>query len=83
MGITRKDFINQLGAFAAVPTLSNLSMADSLGPIQKAAAKLSGVAIQDASNEDFWLTVQQGYDQSKDFINLENGYYLPSPKIVT
>lgn len=83
MGITRKEFINQLGAFAAVPTLSNLAMADFLGPIQKAAAKLSGVAIQDASNEDFWLTVQQGYDQSKDFINLENGYYLPSPKIVT
>lgn len=32
-----------------------------------------------ANDDDFWKTIQQCYAQSEEFINLENGYFSPTP----
>ncbi|MGV3596730.1 MAG: aminotransferase class V-fold PLP-dependent enzyme [Bacteroidota bacterium] len=32
-----------------------------------------------SSDDDFWKTIQQCFAQSEEFINLENGYFSPTP----
>lgn len=83
MTLSRKKFIRQMSLMAVAPTLLSAVKMDPLQQIQSAATKLTQDPALDASNEDFWQTVQRGYSQSKEFINLENGYYLPSPTVVS
>lgn len=72
-----------MGLLAATPSLITAAKADPIGQITTAASRLVNDPWENARDEDFWQTVRQGYSQSKDFVNLENGYYLPSPTIVS
>ncbi len=35
-----------------------------------------------SSNEEFWQDVRDGYDLKSEYINLENGYYCITPKVI-
>ncbi|SEI37131.1 Selenocysteine lyase/Cysteine desulfurase [Dyadobacter koreensis] len=84
MTLSRKKFNRQLGLIAAAPSFADLAQTDIIEEIHKASTKLSSPdPVANAADENFWQTVQKAYNQSSDFVNLENGYYLPSPTVVT
>lgn len=97
MPTSRRDFIQTMGLGAvALPTGIAAAPAHVFAPAPAAAppaataetiaahaARLDGVDPKTAArDEDFWYAVQQAYRQSPHFINLESGYYSPSPQEV-
>ncbi len=69
---------------AAAPTLLSFTKKDGIEEIQKASLKLKNDnPIDNAADEDFWYTVQQAYHLSPDYVNPDNGFYCPTPHIVT
>ncbi len=48
--------------------------------LSKKAEELPAVEV--ARDEDFWYQVQNAYNQSPHFINLEAGYFSPQPNVV-
>ncbi|MDH5382680.1 MAG: twin-arginine translocation signal domain-containing protein, partial [Cyclobacteriaceae bacterium] len=65
---SRRDFLKKLGISAT--TLSAFSFWN-IPEIKAASERLS--------QEDFWEMIRRSYQQSSDFINLENGYFSPQP----
>lgn len=56
-----------------------LLRADAVARAQTAAAKLGAkTPIEAASDEDFWIQIQQAYDVDRSIINLNNGGVAPS-----
>ena len=42
---------------------------------------LEGISPEQvAQNEDYWLSIREGYKLKPDYINLENGYYCMTPQ---
>jgi len=40
------------------------------------------LSLKNDPNEDYWLSISKLYKQNKNFINLESGYFSPSPESV-
>ena len=91
---SRRDFIQTMGLGAvALPTGLASAPAHLFAPgpqndepvstavtIGALAARFDDVDPREAArDEDFWYVVQKAYRQSPHFINLESGYYSPSP----
>src|SRR3954468_17066799 len=80
MTAQRRQFLKylggaSLGAFAA----ANWPVAE----VKAAGNQLAGLSAKEAATaEDYWSTVQSAFSPSKEFINLENGYYSLQPDIV-
>jgi isopenicillin-N epimerase len=56
---------------------------DALQRVQAAVSRAGGRSPSDlASDEDFWLAIQQAYDVDRSVVNLNNGGVCPSPRIV-
>jgi len=76
----RRTFLKQMGGFtfgaAAFPFINPLKI-EKLNTETQKVAHLSPEAL--AENEDFWYNVQKAWVQSPHFINLESGYFSPSP----
>lgn len=57
-----------------------LFLPGSLDQVERAIEPFSGISPVDAARaEDFWDEIRRAFDQSPDFINLENGYFSPQP----
>ena len=51
-----------------------------LGQIEDYRSHVSTLSPREfAQDEDFWFLIQQAFQQSPHFINLENGYFSPQP----
>ncbi len=83
MATERRDFLKTIGAFTAGAVflpLVNPRLICEVEVASEKAAHLSPKVL--AENEEFWSHVQNAYKVSPDFINLENGFYSPSPQVV-
>lgn len=84
MATSRRNFIQQLTMASAAGPLIGFSKKNPIKEIEKSALQLKGDnPADDAQDEDFWYTVQQSYRLSPDFINLDHGFYSPTPHVVT
>jgi TAT (twin-arginine translocation) pathway signal sequence len=80
---TRRHFLKSaaaLGAGSALLPQLNFLHAASIG---EAATHISHLSAADAASEEgFWEEVRRAFSPVRDFINLENGYFLMSPQVV-
>ncbi len=79
--INRRDFLHSLVGAAAVtrPALRN----DGVERIFSAASAADGRSPQEiATDESFWMQVQQAFTVDRSLVNLNNGGVCPSPKVV-
>jgi selenocysteine lyase/cysteine desulfurase len=72
----KRTFIKTSGLLG----LSSLIDFSAIGKITDKFSHLSAAEV--AGNEDFWLSIRQGYRLKPDYINLENGYYCILPREV-
>jgi isopenicillin-N epimerase len=80
---TRRDFLRSLmgatGTAALVPALRN----DGLERVFAAVSRVASRTPDDlASDEDFWMQIQQAFTLDRTLINLNNGGVCPSPRVV-
>ena len=83
MSDSRREFFKKAAgitlAASAVPFLEP----DSSRQVHAASKKLGTQnPLQSASDENFWYNVQNAFDQSPQFINLDNGHHSPQPTAV-
>lgn len=81
--LDRKSFLQRLGTLGGATVLAPLMDHGLQAEIQEAAALLrAGNPLEMAQEEDLWKTIRKAYDFPTAFINLENGFYSPMPKVV-
>lgn len=80
MSIDRRRFLRAVGAASAAAFSIDSTGISAVEAAVRNAGAASAVDL--ASDERFWFTVQQAYRQSSDFINLESGWFSPSPSEV-
>jgi selenocysteine lyase/cysteine desulfurase len=73
-----------VGKGVGLATMSTTTLAALLNNVHAAARRVEHLTPdQAASNEDFWLDIQQAFSVTRGIINLNNGGVSPSPRIVT
>jgi selenocysteine lyase/cysteine desulfurase len=78
--VNRRSFLQTVKALSAGTALSTLTQPAWSHNLQQALATASNRPPHDlASDEDFWLFIQQSYMVSPSIINLNNGGVAPSP----
>jgi isopenicillin-N epimerase len=78
--LTRRDFLR---TGSAVGTTLSLFGPDALARVNAAAAAVAGRSVDDvAADETYWGEIQQAFTLDRTFINLNNGYTCPSPRVV-
>ena len=75
MSLSRRNFINKSFAIGSLFPLISMDY----GKIAKFNSNLNSNA---SSDEKYWNSIARLYHQNKEFINLESGYFSPSPEIV-
>ena len=77
---TRRSFLHSLvAATAATPALANHALARAVS----ATRRVHGRTPEEiATDEDFWLEIQQAFTVDRSIINLNNGGVSPSPRVV-
>jgi isopenicillin-N epimerase len=80
---SRRDFVRSLmaasGSAALLPSLRN----DGVDRVLAAVAPVAHRSAQDvATDEDFWVQIQQAFTLDRTLINLNNGGVCPSPRVV-
>jgi selenocysteine lyase/cysteine desulfurase len=76
----RKKFLQQLGAAAVITGIPNLALPNSFHTM---IDETDFTATADPADEKYWKHIaKKYYDVSRDYINLENGYYGVQPKPV-
>jgi isopenicillin-N epimerase len=80
--ITRRGFLNSLAGFTygtvGIPALRN----DGLEHMLSVVSGVDQTPEQMATDEDFWLQIQQAFTLDRTLINLNNGGVCPSPRVV-
>jgi hypothetical protein len=75
MSLSRRNFINKSFAIGSLFPLISMDYSK--------ISKYNSQKNLDASvDENYWNSITKLYHQNKDFINLESGYFSPSPEIV-
>jgi isopenicillin-N epimerase len=78
--LTRRDFL-RTGSLVG----SGLSILrpEALAPVQAATAAIADRPLAEvAADETYWREIQQAFTLDRTFINLNNGYTCPSPRVV-
>lgn len=79
---SRRKFLNTIGRpAAAAATVATLSP-QRLPQLFDTFVKYPGTPEEIASDEDFWLEVQQAFTVDRSLVNLNNGGVSPAPAIV-
>jgi selenocysteine lyase/cysteine desulfurase len=79
----RRTFLRQLGHGVALGAVSASFTATALARVAAAAKRLGDVPAESAaSDEDFWLSVQQAFATDHSLMNLNNGGVSPAPQSV-
>src|SRR5467141_2440962 len=83
-GFDRRKFLTMVGKGVGLATMSTTTLAALLNNVHAAARRVEHLTPdQAASNEDFWLDIQQAFSVTRGITNLNNGGFSPSPRIVT
>jgi len=78
--IDRRQFL-RTGSVAAPMMLSR--RADAMARVAAAAETVAGRTPESiAADEDYWREIQQAFTLDRTFINLNNGYTCPTPRVV-
>ena len=81
--MVRRTFLKTLGPLTVGATVLPAFDPLRIARVESAADKIAHLSPKEAAqDEEFWLHVQSAYKVSPDFINLENGFYSPSPQVV-
>src|SRR4051812_33553734 len=83
-GLNRRKFFNSMGKGLGMAVLSSTvvgSLFENLLARCRTVEHLSPELV--ASDEEFWLNIQQSFSIGRGMINLNNGGVSPSPRIVT
>ena len=75
--ISRRQFISRSGLLALAPLPFTKSVLAQTEASVRLYEKVPPRKL--AGNEDFWKEIQKAFQQTPDFINLENGYFSPMP----
>jgi selenocysteine lyase/cysteine desulfurase len=78
--LTRRQFFHTGSAFGAAITVLR---PDAFGRVSAATAAVAGRPVEEvAADENYWREIQQAFTLDRTFINLNNGYTCPSPRVV-
>src|SRR5918994_3070621 len=78
--LTRRDFLRTGSAFGTAVTVLR---PDAFARVSAASAAVAGrSAAEVARDETYWREIQQAFTLDRTFINLNNGYTCPSPRVV-
>ena len=75
MSLSRRNFINKSFAIGSLFPLISMNYS-------KISKYNSQKNLDTLVDENYWNSITKLYHQNKDFINLESGYFSPSPEIV-
>jgi len=79
MMLSRRDLFRSAGAIGACAVLLPHAVAHA----QRAAERATGRSPEDlAADEGYWGQIQQAFTLDRTFINLNNGFCSPSPRVV-
>lgn len=77
--VSRRELLKQVGAIGMVSAVSSAAMS---AATRSAAPDAQRASIEIASDEGYWREIQQAFTLDRTFINLNNGYASPSPRVV-
>ena len=81
MPTTRREFLSQSALFGALAACALRE--DWFVRVAAADEKIRGrTAVELASDEDFWIQIQQAFTVDRSMINLNNGGISPTPRVV-
>jgi isopenicillin-N epimerase len=82
--LTRRQFLGTGSALGtALGTATAVLRPDGFARVSAASAAVAARSPIDlAADEDYWREVQQAFTLDRTFINLNNGYTCPSPRVV-
>ena len=80
---SRRDFFKKAAGITLAATALPFLEPDSSKTVHAASKKLGNQSPQaSATDENFWYSVQNTFNQSPQFINLDNGHHSPQPSAV-
>ena len=83
MADSRRDFFKKTAGIALAASALPFLEPDSSKKVHAADKKLADRSpLATATDENFWYAVQNAFDQSPQFINLDNGHHSPQPNAV-
>lgn len=83
MADSRRDFFKKTAGIALAASALPFLEPDSSKKVHAADKKLADRSpLATATDENFWYAVQNAFDQSPQFINLDNGHHSPQPSAV-
>jgi isopenicillin-N epimerase len=78
--ISRREFLRTGSALGTAVTVLR---PDAFARVSAASAAVAGrSAAEVAADENYWREIQQAFTLDRTFINLNNGYTCPSPRVV-
>ncbi len=78
---SRREFVQGLGRAAGVGALASTFGMVAMERVQAAAKRVAArTPVEVASDEDFWLTIQDAWDADRSLLNLNNGGCSPAPR---
>ena len=78
--ISRREFLRTGSALGTAVTVLR---PDAFARVSAASAAVAGrSATEVAADENYWREIQQAFTLDRTFINLNNGYTCPSPRVV-
>ena len=78
--LTRRQFLR---TGSAVGTAISVLRPDAFARVSAATAGVADRSVTDvAADENYWREIQQAFTLDRTFINLNNGYTCPSPRVV-
>lgn len=79
----RRSFLRKMGTLAGAFSASSLFHETLAAEWEKATGRISHLSAEEAAtDEDFWMTIQQAYTVNSNLVNLNNGGVSPSPRVV-
>jgi len=83
MSNSRRDFFKKAAGITLAATALPFLEPDSSKKVHAASKRLGDRSpLDSARDENFWYSVQSAFDQSPQFINLDNGHHSPQPSAV-
>lgn len=81
---SRRKFLNSIGKGLGMMALSSTAVASLFEKLQARTRQIEHLSPeQAATDEEFWLAIQQSFSIGRGLVNLNNGGVSPSPRIVT
>ncbi len=82
--LDRREFLSMVGKGVGLATLTTGAIAALWSDVQAAARRVDHLSPeQAATDEDFWMTIQDAFVGNRAITNLNNGGVSPSPRMVT